>query len=81
MFAELQAFPTELQGHVELPMLRWKYTQMKPLFGLKAVRWVHRVMPETKSWFERHWDKAMFSLESRPAAHRRLRAMSISQAN
>jgi glycosyltransferase involved in cell wall biosynthesis len=70
MFAELQALAAELGGHVELPTLRWKYRWMKPLFGLKAARWAQRTMPETKSWFKRHWDKTMFRLESRQAALR-----------
>ena len=81
MFAELQALAAGLQGHVEPPTLRWKYRWMKPLFGLEAARWAQRVMPETKSWSHRNWDKAMFRLESRRGTHGRLRARDIAQAN
>jgi len=69
MFAELQALAAELQGRVELPVLRWKYNWMTPVFGLNTAKWAQRVIPETKSWFKRHWDKTMFNLETRQGAN------------
>ena len=77
MFEELQVLAAELQGHLELPTLRWKYAWMKPMFGSKAAKWAQRVLPETRSWFNRGWDKAMFALETRQATNRRNRAASV----
>lgn len=81
MFAELQAMAQDLQGRVEPPTLRWKYAWMKPVFGAKAARWAQRVLPETKSWIERSWDRAMFTLENRRAAARRNGPVGAAQAN
>lgn len=77
MFAELQGLATELQGRIELPTLRWKYSWMQPVFGTRAARWAQRVLPETKSWFNREWDRAMFTFEARQATNRRNRAAGI----
>jgi len=71
----------ELQGHVELPALCWKYKWMKPVFGLNTAMWAQRTMPESKSWFKRHWDKAMFRLETLQDRRRRTRGMGIAQAD
>ncbi len=67
MVAVLQDLATQLQGHLEVPPLRWKYAWMKPVFGLKAAGTVQRVLPEMKYWLFRHWDKAMYRLEAREA--------------
>jgi len=81
MFAELQAIAQDLQGRVEPPSLRWKYAWMKPVFGTKTARWAQRVLPETKSWISRRWDKVMFALENRRAANRGTRPLGAAQAN
>jgi glycosyltransferase involved in cell wall biosynthesis len=81
MFAELQALAAELQGHLELPSLRRKYAWMKPVFGTKTTRWVQRAFPETKSWFKREWDRAMFMLEARQSANRRNGPVDVAEAN
>jgi len=81
MFEELQALAAELQGRLELPSLRWKYAWMKPVFGSKTARWAQRVLPETRSWFKREWDKAMFTLETRQAPNRGNEAIDVAQAN
>jgi glycosyltransferase involved in cell wall biosynthesis len=81
MFEELQDLAAELQGHLELPALRWKYAWMEPVFGRKAARWAQRVLPETRSWFKRQWDRAMFTLETRQSASRGNRAVDVAQAN
>jgi hypothetical protein len=81
MFAELIAIAQDLQGHVEPPSLRWKYAWMKLVFGTKTARWAQRVLPETRSWMNRGWDKAMFTLENRQAATRRNRPLGATQAN
>jgi glycosyltransferase involved in cell wall biosynthesis len=67
IIALVQALAVELQGHLEVPRLRWKYAWMKPLFGWKAAKWAQRVAPETKSSFLKHWDKTMFKLEAHEA--------------
>ncbi len=66
--AELQELAAELQGRLEEPRLRWKYAWMKPVFGWKAAKWAQSVLPETKMSLLRHWDKAMFKLETREAS-------------
>jgi glycosyltransferase involved in cell wall biosynthesis len=65
MFAEIQALAGELGGRLEEPRLHRKYAWITPVLGSKAARWAQRVLPETKSWVNRKWDKAMFQLESR----------------
>jgi glycosyltransferase involved in cell wall biosynthesis len=64
MFAEIQALAAELGGRLEEPHLHRKYAWITPVLGSKAARWAQRVLPETKSWVHRKWDKAMFQLES-----------------
>jgi len=81
MFAEIQALAAELGGHLEEPRLHWKYAWMTPVFGSKAARWAQRVLPETRSWVNREWDKAMFSLESRRAPKRENRTVGVAQAD
>ena len=66
--AELQGLATQLQGRLEVPRLRWKYAWMKPIFGWKAAEWAQMALPQRKAWLIRHWDKAMFKLETREAA-------------
>src|SRR5579862_2188970 len=65
MFAEIQALAADLGGRLEEPRLHRKYEWITPVLGSKAARWAQRVLPETKSWVNRKWDKAMFQLESR----------------
>ena len=77
MFAEIQALAAELGGRLEEPRLHRKYAWMTPVFGSKAARWAQRVLPETKSWVNRQWDKTMFRLESRRAPKRENRAASV----
>jgi hypothetical protein len=36
---------------------------MEAVFGGKAARWAQRIIPETKSWVNREWDRAMLTLE------------------
>jgi glycosyltransferase involved in cell wall biosynthesis len=67
--AEFQKLAAELQGHLQAPTLRRKYAWMQPVFGSTAANWAQNVLPETKTSFLRRWDKAMFELESRRAAH------------
>ena len=79
LFAEMQALAAGLQGHVEPPVLGWKYNWMKPVFGLKIAKRAQGVMPEMKTWFKRRWDKAMFGLETRQ--DRRTTGGGIAQAD
>jgi glycosyltransferase involved in cell wall biosynthesis len=81
MFAEIQALAAELGGHLEEPSLHRKYAWMKPVLGSKAARWAQRVLPETKSWASREWDRAMFTLESRRAPRRESRTVGVAEAD
>jgi glycosyltransferase involved in cell wall biosynthesis len=65
---ELQALAAELQGHLEPPRLRGKYAWMEPLFGWKAAKWAQTKLPEVKSSFFRHCDKARYRQEARQAS-------------
>jgi glycosyltransferase involved in cell wall biosynthesis len=72
--AELQGLAAELQGHLEVPRLRWKYAWIKPVFGWKTAKQAQRMLPQVKASLVRSWDKAMYRLETReavvaPAAH------------
>ena len=67
VIVELQGLAAELQGHLEVPRLRWKYAWMKPVFGWKVAKWAQRVFPEQKASLLRRWDKAMFEYETREA--------------
>jgi glycosyltransferase involved in cell wall biosynthesis len=63
--AELQDLAAQLQGHLEVPRLRWKYAWMKPIFGWKAAKQAQMVLPQLKASLFRSWDKAMYRLETR----------------
>lgn len=65
--AELQGLAVKLQGSLEEPHLRWKYAWMKPVFGWKTAIWAQMALPQLKASCIRHWDKAMFSLETSKA--------------
>ncbi len=64
LFAELQAVATQLQGRLEVPRLRSKYSWMKPLFGQKAAKWAQTTLPQLKQSSVIRWDRTMFSLEN-----------------
>lgn len=68
--AELQGLAAQLQGHLEVPRLRWKYAWMKPIFGWKAAKRAQMVLPQLKASLVRYWDKAMYRLETRQAVVR-----------
>jgi len=61
--AKLQALAAQLGGKLQPPLLRWKYSWMKPLFGYKTATWAQRTLPEAKTRLQRNWDKTMFRLE------------------
>src|SRR5208337_997342 len=63
ILTELQALAAQLQGHLELPRLRWKYAWMKPIFGWKVAKRAQMVLPQIKASLIRRWDKAMYRLE------------------
>ena len=62
--AELQGLAAQLQGHLEVPRLRWKYAWMTPIFGWKAAKRAQMALPALKASLVRSWDKAMYSLET-----------------
>jgi len=65
--SELQAIAAELQGHLGIPRLRWKYAWMEPIFGFEAAKRAQMVLPQLKASVVRSWDKAMYRLETREA--------------
>lgn len=64
---ELQTLAAELQGRLELPRLRRKYAWLEPLVGRSIAKRAQDRLPELKASCIRTYDKAMFSLFSRPA--------------
>jgi GT2 family glycosyltransferase len=66
--AELQVLAAQLQGHLEVPRLRWKYAWMKPIFGWKAAKRAQMEFPQLKASLIRYWDKAVYTLETREAS-------------
>ena len=65
IIADLQNLAAQLHGHLEEPRMRWEYLLMNRMFGTKVTTWARGVLPETKSFLSRTWDKAMFDLEAR----------------
>lgn len=64
IMADLRSLATQLQGHLEVPRLRWKYAWMKPLFGFRTAKWAQTVLPQLKASMVRRWDKIMYKLET-----------------
>jgi glycosyltransferase involved in cell wall biosynthesis len=79
LVAELQSLAAQLHGRVEVPRLRWKYAWMKPVFGWQAAKSAQNALPELRSSLARHWDRAMYKLESREASLATTPAMSVAQ--
>jgi GT2 family glycosyltransferase len=80
--AELQSVAAQLQGHLEVPPLRWKYAWMKPIFGWRAAKNAEITLPQLKASLIRSWDKAMYRLETREeVASDIANAASISREN
>ena len=63
LVAEMQALAAELQGHLEVPRLRWKYAWMQPIIGWKAAKWAQRALPQFRTSCFRACDEAMFRLQ------------------
>ncbi len=64
LVAELQALAAQLEGHLEVPQLRWKYAWMSPVFGSKVAKRAQSTLPEIKASCIRGWDKAMYWCQS-----------------
>ena len=62
---ELERLAAELQGALEVPRLRWKYSWIKPIFGYEAAKRAQMVLPNVKASLFRRWDKAMCKFENR----------------
>jgi len=81
LVAELQSLAAELQGHLEMPRLRWKYAWMRPIFGWKAAKHAQMMLPQLKSVALRNWDKAMYRLEGREAGSDSARTENLVREN
>jgi glycosyltransferase involved in cell wall biosynthesis len=64
LVVELQALAAELNGTLQEPRLRWKYSWMKPLLGWNAATWAQSALPQLKSSCLRQYDKMLYHLES-----------------
>ena len=59
---ELNALAAELQGHLEIPRLRWKYAWIRPLLGSSMANYAQSALPQIKTSWLRRWDKTMCKL-------------------
>ena len=64
LVTELHALAAQLDGHLEMPRLRWKYAWMKPVFGWKTAKWAQNALPQFKNSFIRQCDRAMYELDA-----------------
>ena len=82
LVGELQDLASQLQGHLKVPRLRWKYAWMKPIFGWEAAKRAQMVLPQLKASSVGRWDKTMYRLEIRKAvAFRPTNAASVTREN
>lgn len=65
IMTNLQCLAGELGGQLETPPLRWRYAWIKSIFGWKAAKTTQNALAEVKASLLRHWDKAMFAIETR----------------
>jgi hypothetical protein len=65
LVAESQSLAAQLQGHLEVPRLRWKYSWLKPLLGWEAAKWAQQAIPQLKASCIRQCDNALYRLEPR----------------
>jgi glycosyltransferase involved in cell wall biosynthesis len=68
--AKIESMAAELNGHMEVPRLRWKFACLKPLLGFEKAKRAQWVLPQLKASLIRRWDKTMYELESRKTANR-----------
>jgi glycosyltransferase involved in cell wall biosynthesis len=64
LVAEIHSLAEGVNGHVEVPRLRWKYAWMTPVFGWKVAKRAQRTLPQLKASCLRSWDKAMYKLQA-----------------
>jgi glycosyltransferase involved in cell wall biosynthesis len=64
LVTQLHALAIQLDGHLEMPRLRWKYAWMKPVFGWKVAKSAQSALPQFKNSFIRQYDKAMYLLDA-----------------
>lgn len=65
IIAEMQGLAKEMGGQLEVPSLPWRYAWIKSMFGWNAAKATRDAINEAKASVFRHWDKAMFDLETR----------------
>jgi hypothetical protein len=68
IIAELQSMAGKLGGRLEIPRISWKYAWIEKIFGWKATKWAQALLPETKAFVFRYWDKTMLERETRAAS-------------
>jgi glycosyltransferase involved in cell wall biosynthesis len=61
--SELQGLAAQLQGHLEEPRLRWKYSWLRNIFGYQTAKSAQFFSPQFKAAALRNWDKALYHLE------------------
>ena len=55
----------ELGGRLETPRMSWKYSWIEAAFGYSMAKRARFHLPQIKQSLARHWDKALFRIESR----------------
>jgi hypothetical protein len=59
----MEELAAELGGRLSRPRLPWKYAWIEPLFGREMAMEARRILPTTRWWVQRSWDKALLRLE------------------
>ena len=62
LVAELQDLAGHLNGTLETPRLRWKYTWLWKIFGYETAKQAQLYFPNLKESLMRSWDKALLQL-------------------
>jgi glycosyltransferase involved in cell wall biosynthesis len=63
IIAELQRLAEQMNGHLEMPRLEWKYAWLEPICGLPVAKWAQQTLPDVKASCLRLCDKALYHLQ------------------
>ncbi len=76
LIEEMQAVARELGGGLEMPRLPWKYSWIKPVFGLQLARRAQIRLPQLKWALLRFHDRLLFRM-----SRRRIPSIPVSPTN
>jgi hypothetical protein len=65
IFDEAAEMARELGGKLEIPLLSWKYSWLRVIFGLRFAKRAQVLLPRLRWSVVRMWDKLLFRIENR----------------